>query len=527
MRSPKILWFFTAALAACVLSGCAEKNRLPGEAVRAIAVQHNGRIKAFESFARQSLGLISDKGRWQGKGASRAVLEAAADPGTARKTRWIRVQNPELRRQLGLEDSRSYFSYDELMPVQGQIIALLQSSQSKREGDLRPSLLEQKAENLYSRLLEVRRLTDLESLQVVPPASGDAWLSPAEGAFGKPFLRLLEAVRDQDQAKAAKLAEDWKNGVEFKTGGLDSQKIRLELVYHDLRPFHWAWIAYLSAFILISVFGRRHSVLPAGVALAVAAFGLHTTGLILRVLILGRPPVSNMYESVVYMNWVLMAGAGLLALFRRQAVPASIGALVSAVIMIYGDLLPIDSSLEVLVPVLRSNYWLTIHVMTIVSSYGVLGLAMGFGHRHLVLSARRKLNKKEERTSEKLIARTIQIGTLLLGIGTTLGGVWANESWGRFWGWDPKETWALITFLGYLIVLHLHFFRHLSAFALAVSSVVGFQLVLMTWYGVNFVLGRGLHSYGQGSGGAMWIVYYLIAESAFLAWVFWKKKKKA
>ena len=239
----------------------------------------------------------------------------------------------------------------------------------------------------------------------------------------------------------------------------------------------------------------------------------------------GRPPVTNMFESVVYMNWVVMLLALIFGAVRRQSAPVSVGALLGAVVMVYADLLPIDSSLEVLVPVLRSNYWLTIHVMTIVSSYGVLGLAMGLGHRHLILESLKKFKKKERDSSQKLIYRTIQIGTLLLGIGTTLGGVWANESWGRFWGWDPKETWALITFLGYLILIHLYYFQRISPFALAVSSVAGFQLVLMTWYGVNFVLGRGLHSYGQGSGGAQWIVYYLIAESAFLIWVFARKNK--
>ena len=101
--------------------------------------------------------------------------------------------------------------------------------------------------------------------------------------------------------------------------------------------------------------------------------------------------------------------------------------------------------------------------------------------------------------------------------------MWANESWGRFWGWDPKETWALITFLGYAIVIHLKFAKILRPFGLALSSILGFLLVLMTWYGVNFVLGRGLHSYGQGSGGLVWIIYYLIFEALFLSAVLMKK----
>jgi ABC-type transport system involved in cytochrome c biogenesis permease subunit len=257
---------------------------------------------------------------------------------------------------------------------------------------------------------------------------------------------------------------------------------------------------------------------PAGVALLAGAIIFHTYGLVLRVLILSRPPVSNMYESVVYMNWALMVTAAIFAIVRRQASAASIGALISAIIMIYADLLPLDSGLEVLVPVLRSNYWLTIHVLTIVSSYGVLGLAMGLGHRHLILDMRKKLSKAESDRSSHLIHRVIQVGLLMLGIGTVLGGVWANESWGRFWGWDPKETWALITFLGYLIIVHLRFSKKMSNWWLAMSSILGFFLVLMTWYGVNFVLGRGLHSYGQGAGGMEWVILFLAVESAFIIW---------
>jgi cytochrome c biogenesis factor len=150
---------------------------------------------------------------------------------------------------------------------------------------------------------------------------------------------------------------------------------------------------------------------------------------------------------------------------------------------------------------------------------------MAMGHRHLFLSARNKFTTQTELESAQLIYRVMQVGILLVGIGTVLGGVWANESWGRFWGWDPKETWALITFLGYLVIVHLKHAKWMDNFGLAVGSVLGFLLVLMTWYGVNFVLGRGLHSYGFGSGGIVWIIYYLIFEVLFLTWAGFSRLK--
>ena len=118
------------------------------------------------------------------------------------------------------------------------------------------------------------------------------------------------------------------------------------------------------------------------------------------------------------------------------------------------------------------------------------------------------------------------MGVILLAAGTILGGVWANESWGRFWGWDPKETWALISLLGYLALLHARFIGWVKDFGLAVGAVLCFMLIVMTWYGVNFVLGRGLHSYGFGAGGGQWITLYLIAEFVYLSLARWKVSRQ-
>jgi len=328
--------------------------------------------------------------------------------------------------------------------------------------------------------------------------------------------------------------------------GLSQKKISAEVLYLNLKPFQAAAFAYFLGFFLLMVFKKRSAgqrsaeVLVVGQKLGILSAGvavfLHTFGIGVRVFVLSRPPVSNMYESMIFMNWALIVFACVFSTIRKNASALKVGALISAVIMLYADLLPIDSSLEVLVPVLRSNYWLSVHVMTVVSSYGAFGLAMALGHRHLFLmsfpsrggslpvrqagaSGGNKFTKKAELDSADLIYRVIQLGVILIGTGTFLGGVWANESWGRFWGWDPKETWALITFLGYLALVHLVYTKKISRFGLALFSVLGFLLVLMTWYGVNFVLGRGLHSYGVGSGGMTWVVYYLIFEAVFVGFI--------
>lgn len=514
---------------AFMLSACDTESR-HGRSARFIPVQHNGRVKSFEAFSRQVLSYVTERETWNRKPAYVVMLESMSDPNAFRKNPWIRIGYRELVSYLGLPEDRQFFSYEELLPSADRIESLARSSQAKRDQDVRPTKLEQKGEALYSHMLEVKQLIAGETFKLIPVTGQQDWVSPylVSGARSDEFKNMIRSFHEGRYGDFEEHARSWTNRVHEETALKYYRKIRWEVLYYDWRPFQWAWMLYLAAFLVIA-FRKRAKFL--GAMLLSAAFSLHTMGLLLRVLILSRPPVSNMYESMIFMNWVLMAAALVFSMVRRNLTVAGVGAFISALVMIYADLLPIDPSLEVLVPVLRSNYWLTIHVMTIVSSYGIFGLAMGLGHRHLILDWRKKLPKKEAEQSAQLIHRVIQVGVLLLGIGTVLGGVWANESWGRFWGWDPKETWALITFLGYLIVVHLRYAKILTAFGIALSAVLGFLLVLMTWYGVNFVLGRGLHSYGQGSGGMGWVILYLALEAAFVAAVLLKKysrpRKKA
>ena len=500
----------------------------PADAAKRILIQHNGRVKSFDAFSRQMVEFITGRSRWNRQPAVVTVLNVLSKGEAAKNIQWIRLDYKELAATLGLPADRHTFSYNEILPSVAKIEKLVQNARQKRDQDLRPTKLEQKAETLYSALIETSVLISGEIVRVIPAATQDAaWRSPYEvsSSQGDAFKQIVGDFEKKNDSGFKQKVSQWISDVDRLTENAYRNKTDLEVHYLALRPFEWSWIAYLLSFILISFFKKTSRMRPAGIGFLALAMAFHTYGLVLRVLILSRPPVSNMYESLVFMNWVLMAAAAVFALARKQSSPASIGALVSAVIMIYGDLLPIDTSLDVLAPVLRSAYWLTIHVLTIVASYGVLGLAMGLGHRHLILELRKKLSKAESERSGHLINRVIQVGVLLLGIGTVLGGVWANESWGRFWGWDPKETWALITFLGYLIVVHLKFSKKMSDWWLAMSSVLGFLLVLMTWYGVNFVLGRGLHSYGQGAGGMVWVILYLILEALFVAYAFFHRLK--
>jgi ABC-type transport system involved in cytochrome c biogenesis permease subunit len=198
-----------------------------------------------------------------------------------------------------------------------------------------------------------------------------------------------------------------------------------------------------------------------------------------------------------------------------------------------------DPGIHPLVPVLRSNYWLTIHVLTITLGYAAFALTLGLGNVSLYHYLRNAFGKSKKDLSKKvtvlnqLTYRAMQFGVVLLAAGTILGGVWADYSWGRFWGWDPKEVWALVALLCYIVILHGRYTGWVREFGFAAWSVIAFLSVIMAWYGVNFILGVGLHSYGFSTGGRGWVfsfvaaqlVYVLIAWAAQRGWIKMGKKK--
>jgi cytochrome c-type biogenesis protein CcsB len=426
---------------------------------------------------------------------------------------------------LGLPANENVFSYSQIKTSFGVLATILQKADEKRAKEQHLSSLEQQADTLYQRLITIDRLGSGELITVIPAANGAAWTSPykTSGEQSEAFKKLAADHASRSAALTHDLAQ-WLDQVQPMMAPGQWSRITMEVLYYDLQPFHYAGILYFLGFVLLLVV--HPLVRNIGALLLCGGFAYHSVGLLLRALILMRPPVANMYETMIFMDWVLMLCLGVVVIVGKRRSFLSSGAIASALVMLFAGLLPVDQSLDVLAPVLRSSYWLTVHVITIISSYSFFALAMAVSHRHLFLAARGKMTPQEDQVSAQTIDRLLQVGQIALGAGTILGGVWANEAWGRFWGWDPKETWAFITFLGYMVILHLRYSKRLSNFALAVGGILGFLLVVMTWYGVNFVLGRGMHSYGAGSGGLLWIGLYLAMEAVFLAYVGYKRSAR-
>jgi ABC-type transport system involved in cytochrome c biogenesis permease subunit len=280
-------------------------------------------------------------------------------------------------------------------------------------------------------------------------------------------------------------------------------RIHLEAFYQTI-PFTLLLIGiYAAASLLLLLSGKIWGIFVFG-----AAVLLHLSLLLCRVLILQRPPVSNMEETVLFIPFVAAASSCLLAYRMRSVHPLFMASVGSALLFTLLQVFSIDVPLAPLQPILASNFWLTIHVLMVVGSYAFFLLSS--------ISAHISLSQKSNAFLDKFTLVTQMLGLSLLIPGTILGGVWAQESWGRFWDWDPKEAWAFISCCFSLLAIHLYTFNKISRHAFSFLAALSFQVITFTWYGVNFILGVGLHSYGFGFGGELYYYSFLVIDLLYL-----------
>ncbi|CAN5493833.1 hypothetical protein BH09VER1_BH09VER1_42570 [soil metagenome] len=478
-----------------------------------------GRKKPYFVFAEESLLAVSGKTAFKVDEKHLSAMEAVTTlwlaPAGWEKKPIIFVNSQPLKAALSLDPKKSYFSYAELFENKA-LISLLNEAEVARAqpGNQKLTGLPKDASTVGLRMAEFEALATGTAFRIAAAPEGTAPWTPAPEPLLDP-LRAAFAANDSAAFTQAAVALRQAMAATQPQFQPVAWKIQLETLYQKFHPFRWAWICYLAAgIVLVATRGRRAGYVVAW-ALAVAGFLCQIEGFVARMIIAGRPPVTNMYESIVWVAFGCILFALLFeAIYRSRYF--LLGAIPVAVLSLFlADTQPLalNRAIDPLTPVLRDNYWLTIHVLTITLSYAAFAVALGMGHIALVSAMR----GKKPTVVYNCIYRVLQVGVLLLAIGTILGGVWANYSWGRFWDWDPKETWALTTLIGYLFLLHGRIAGRWGGFGLAVGSVLGFLSVVMAWYGVNFVLGVGLHSYGFGTGGFGWAVAYVAIELAFVA----------
>lgn len=488
---------------------------------------HKGRIKPMNSLASEVLRKISRKESFFGLSADQIIIGMTLYPEEWSQQEIIKIGNHEELKQI-INAQGEHASFNDFFSPNGQYLL---KEQVRRAYSLQPidrSLFDKEVMKIDERVNICNMIFNGSLARIYPVENHpeQLWLTPADAVhshgdvpvdpfiksfFGKYATALQEGVRTQNWTLADKQIEEL-HQYQVQEGGhiLASQsRIDMEILLNRMNVFSRLGKAYglLGLVFLILLFTKVFA--PnlnlkwperITVSILVICFLAHTVGLALRWYVSGRAPWSNGYESMIYIGFTTVL-AGLI--FARKSIGGltATSILASTILMVAG-LSWLDPEITPLVPVLKS-YWLTIHVSMEAGSYGFLMLGAIIGLLNLMLMI--FLKQSNESRIFRMIKEMTYIsemtligGLFMISIGTYLGGVWANESWGRYWGWDAKETWALVTTLVYAFILHMRFIPGLRGmYAFNVASLFGFASVMMTYFGVNYYL-SGLHSYAAG-----------------------------
>ncbi len=513
----------------------------------ALAVQdYQGRMKPMDTVAHEVISKITGKSTPFGLEPSQLMLGMIMEPEFYQQISMVKIGHPKIAVKLGLPEDASYAKFSDFFDKKGSYKLYDDVVASSRKKPLEKSAYDKELAKADERL-NVSYMVYQGSLLRIFPKPHDAnnkWLSPLE-AFKVLDKNETALVKVATQAYFKMVQEGistgvWKNadtalhGIQLyqkKYGAAvlpDPSRMQMEIRYNELGLFSKLFPVYLMLGMVLLFFAFVHVLKPAfgmvwimriAWGILSVAFALHVVGMGIRWYIAGHAPWSNAYESIIFIAASTVLAGIILA--RKSPFALAGTALLAGFTMLVAHLNFINPEITNLVPVLKS-YWLMIHVATIISGDGFLGLGSVLSLFVLILYILRGKQGSESidraiKELSNLSEMGLIIGLMLMTVGNFLGGVWANESWGRYWGWDPKETWAAVTILIYATVLHLRFIPVLkSNFTYNVAATWAYSTVLMTYFGVNYYL-SGLHSYAAGDPVPipMW-VYYAIASLAVL-----------
>lgn len=510
-----------------------------------------GRVEPVNTMASEILRKIARKNSWQGISPTEVFLDMQVNPQKWADVAIIKVANPELRKILNANGN--FVSYNMLVdPNTGnyKLNNLVTAAYEKKANQR--NKLDKEVINVDERLNILMGVFSGNFLTIFPVPGdinhkwiniGEANLLGAEkGAFAKSTLSgYLSAVARGNWTDATTLLGKL-NAFQQSEGAkivLSSSKINLEIFYNNANIFGKLSKVFMLLGLLMlglnlaSIFNPKFNpgfIKKLLLATIVLLFIVETAGMGIRWYISGHAPWSNGYESMVFISWATCL-AGLL-FYGRSEITLALTTLLAGLTLLVAGFSWMNPEITPLVPVLKS-YWLIVHVAVITSSYGFLGVGALLGLLNLVLIiSRTKGNALRVNLTIKELVNVIDIalliGLILLTLGSFLGGVWANESWGRYWGWDPKETWALVTILVYTFISHMHKIPGFKGeYALSAASLLGFSSVLMTYFGVNYYL-SGMHSYAQGEPAPVPTGVYIAIVIVFILviWAFFANKKQ-
>ncbi|CAM2938477.1 cytochrome c biogenesis protein CcsA [Helicobacter burdigaliensis] len=504
-----------------------------------------GRIKPLDTLAMEYVHKITQTDNFQGLSNMQILLGMMTYPAEFKRINMISTKTPKLRELIGVSKDQKRIAFDDLFTKEGEYKLTNFVEEANRKKPAMRSTFDKDVIAVDERINAAFLIYTAQALRIIPDfkQESNTWYAPSDAManfdtkdsthlqklFGAYFASFHQGLVENKWENADLALKSFKTIQEKFGADLLPSKSKLELeiflnhynIFDNLTYFYIIAGLILFFVVIIQIFRNQSVFIPLTTILYIFIVLLaltHTIGLGVRWYVGGHAPWSNAYESMIYIAWA--AGIAGVLFFRRSYLALSTSSFLAGISLFVAHLGFMDPQIGNLVPVLKS-YWLNIHVSIITASYGFLGLCFLLGAITLALFILRNKNYPQIDstilTLHVINEMAMILGLSMLTVGNFLGGVWANESWGRYWGWDPKETWALISIVVYIIVLHARFIpKGNSPYVFATLSVVAFYSILMTYFGVNFYL-SGLHSYAAGDPLPIpSFLYYFVATTILL-----------
>ncbi|EAI9220591.1 cytochrome C biogenesis protein [Campylobacter jejuni] len=510
-------------------------NTNHAKALATLIVQKSadGRMVPFDTLSREILEKIHQSDSYKGQNSNAVMLSMLVDVDKWQMEPFILMpQNQAVRDAIAniLEiPSAKYISYKDFFDENNRYKLQKYVENANRKNPNARGVFDKEIIKLDERANVVNLVFSGELFKFIPVQNNpnNVWLAPfsavttLKGDEGHIVLALIQnyfsavenAFKDGNWTRAdegLKFIKEYQEKIGYKVMP-SKTKVEMEIFSNKAEIFVKLAPVYLIAGFLLLILVFSKMVVPnlkisfifkVVYVLNVLAFVIHTVGLGLRAYLSGHAPWSNGYESMVYIAWALSLSG--IFFSRKSPIALSLTSILSGVVLMVAHLSEMNPQITNLVPVLNS-YWLSIHVSVITASYGFLGLCALLGIFTLFLMCFLKKDGKYNLNILRNITEATRInemamifGLCLLTVGNFLGAIWANESWGRYWSWDSKETWALVSILVYAAILHLRMIsKYCNQFVFALWSMFAYWVIIMTYFGVNYFL-TGLHSYAAG-----------------------------
>jgi len=438
----------------------------------------------------------------------------------------IQINHKTIAQSLSV-NSGDKLSYYQLMRKANQLSPLMERLLNREKNEWLESDYE--LQHIMGVLNEIDQDKFARILKIIPPESGnqnEEWQSPWElmesrmiGPNQEKLLITLESFLksriDKNTVKSDSVLAEYENLLSHPFNGLSNlTNVKLETWTNQANLFYKSIAFYILAFLLLVISWMTKPKLLRRISFACLLGGLafHFYGILLRIIIMQRPPVSTLYESIIFVSLIGVICASLLEYNRKDGMGIFMGTIVGAALHFVGLGYANDGdTLGMLVAVLNSNFWLATHVTTITIGYGTSLFAGVLGHVYLLQAIRTPFDKKYLKTVNANVFGATLFALFFTLFGTILGGIWADQSWGRFWGWDPKENGALLIVMWQIMMLHLRITGFVKPMGFALGMILNNIVVILAWFGVN-LLGVGLHSYGFATGIAINISLFIAFE---------------